>query len=133
MAKTDFKTIDEYIATLPTEVQAILQQVRQVIKAAVPAAEEVISYQIPAFTYHGWLFYISAHKQHFSISCPPPSAAFEAFKAELASYKQSKSAIQFPLDQPVPVDLLYQMAQVQASANEEKAKATPAKKKRAVE
>lgn len=129
MAKTDFKTIDEYIATFPAEVQAILQQVRQTIKAAVPAAEEVISYQIPAFTYHGWLLYFSAYKHHFSISCPPPFAVFEAFKAELASYKQSKSAVQFPLDQPVPVDLLYRMAQFQARVNEEKAKAKPAKKK----
>lgn len=129
MAKTDFKTVDDYIQTFPKDVRAILEQIRQTIQKAVPEAEEVISYQIPAFKYHGWIFYFSAHKKHFSLSCPPPCAAFEAFKEELSGYKQSKSAVQFPLDEPVPVKLLHNMAQVQAKENLQKSKADSEKPK----
>jgi uncharacterized protein YdhG (YjbR/CyaY superfamily) len=67
MAKTDFKTPDDYIQTLPKDVQTILNEVRQTIQKAVPEAEEVISYQIPAFKYHGWIFYVSAYQKHFSL------------------------------------------------------------------
>jgi len=117
MAKTDFKTVDEYISTFPPDTQAVLQQVRQAIKAAVPEAEEVISYQIPALKYHGWIFYFAAFKSHFSLSCPPPFTVFDSFKDELAGYKRSKSAIQFPLDEPVPVDLISRMAEFRAAEN----------------
>jgi uncharacterized protein YdhG (YjbR/CyaY superfamily) len=132
MAKTDFKNADEYLATLPKQVQQVLEQVRQTIRAAVPEAEEVISYQIPAFNYHGWVFYYSAYKQHFSLSCPPPFTVFEVFKQELSVYKRSKSTIQFPLDQPVPVKLIGAMAQYRAKENLErdvKPKKEVAKKK----
>jgi uncharacterized protein YdhG (YjbR/CyaY superfamily) len=128
MAKTDFKTIHEYIQTFPQDVQDILEQVRQTIHKAVPEAEEVISYQIPAFKFHGWVFYFSAHKKHYSLSCPPPFTVFEAFKKDLSAYEVSKSAIQFPLDKPVPVKLIQQMAQYRAKENLERDK-TKAKKK----
>ena len=127
MAKTDFKSADEYLATLPEHSRDVLQQVRQTIQAAVPEAEEVISYQIPAFKHHGFVFYISAHKNHFSLSCPPPFAVFEAFADELAPYEISKSAIRFPLDAPVPVDLIHRMAQFRAEENAAREK-TKAKK-----
>ncbi len=117
MAKTDFKTIDEYIETFPKEIQEILQTVRRTINEAVPGAEEVISYQIPAIKFHGWIFYFSAYKSHYSLSCPPPFAAFTKFKKELSRYKQSKSVVQFPLDEPVPVSLIRDMAKHQASEN----------------
>jgi uncharacterized protein YdhG (YjbR/CyaY superfamily) len=117
MAKTDFKTPDEYIQTLPKDVQEILQQVRQAIQKAVPEAEEVISYQIPAFKYHGWIFYYSAYKKHFSLSCPPPYTFVEAFKKELSGYKISKSTIQFPFDKGVPVELIQQMSEYRAKEN----------------
>jgi uncharacterized protein YdhG (YjbR/CyaY superfamily) len=117
MAKTDFKTPDDYIQTLSKDVQAILNEVQQTIQEAVPEAEEVISYQIPAFKYHGWIFYVSAYKKHFSLSCPPPFTAFEEFKKELSPYQQSKSTIQFPLDKPVPVKLISQMSKYRAKQN----------------
>jgi uncharacterized protein YdhG (YjbR/CyaY superfamily) len=119
MAKTDFKSAEEYISTFPADVQKILQTVRMTIRDAVPDAEEVISYQIPAFHYHGWIFYYSAYKSHFSLSCPPPFAVFEAFKKELSIYKMSKSTIQFPFEQPIPVTLIRDMSLYQAKINSE--------------
>jgi uncharacterized protein YdhG (YjbR/CyaY superfamily) len=116
MAKTDFQSADEYIQTFPADKQAILQQVREAIRKAVPGAEEVISYQIPAFRLHGgWVFYYSMYTSHFSLACPPPFAAFREFAKELSRYKQSKSAVNFPLDEPVPVKLIGQMAKFQAA------------------
>ncbi len=123
MAKTDFKNMDEYIGTFPKDVQDILEQIRQTIKAAVPEAEEVISYQIPAFKFYGWIFYFSAYKNHYSLSCPPPFTVFDAFKEALSPYAISKSAIKFPLDRPVPVQLIHQMAQYRAKENLETGKA----------
>lgn len=123
MAKTDFKTIDEYLASLPEASQKALQTVRQAIKKAVPEAEEVISYQVPAFKYHGWLFYMSGYKNHYSLACPPPCDVFDAFKKELSGHKRSISTVQFPLDQPVPQQLIYDMAAYQAKRNA-KAKTT---------
>lgn len=128
MAKTDFKNVDEYISTFSKEVQAILQQIRQTIKEAVPEAEEVINYQIPAFKFHGWVFYFSAYKNHYSLSCPPPFTVFDAFKEALSPYEISKSTIKFPLDQPVPVELIHQMAQYRANENLERDKAKTKKK-----
>jgi hypothetical protein len=84
MAKTDFKTIDDYIATFDGDDAAGLQAIRKAILSAVPDAEERISYQIPAFHRDGWIFYMSAHAHHFNLACPPPSAAFEAFEDALA-------------------------------------------------
>ena len=134
MAKTDFKTADEYIATFPDNVQKVLRTVQQTIRKAVPDADadadadETISYQIPAFKSHGgWVFYYSAHAKHFSLSCPPPFTVFDAFEADLARYKRSKSTIQFPLDEPVPVKLITAMAQYRAKQHLE-AEARKAKK-----
>lgn len=115
MAKTDFKTIDEYIATFSPDIQKILQLVRQTIHEAVPEAEEVISYQLPAFKYHGFILYFGAYKNHFSISSPPPT--FEVFKDELSAYTVSKSAVQFPYDKPVPVQLIKKIAKYRAEQN----------------
>lgn len=130
MAKTDFKSADEYIGTFPPEKQAILREVRAAIRKAVPEAEEVISYQIPAFkSGKGWIFYYSMFSGHYSLACPPPFAAFKEFADRLAQYKQSKSAVNFPLDRPVPAKLITQMAQFQArslaaaTAEKDKAKA----------
>ena len=117
MAKTDFKSVDEYIATQPKDVQAILRRVRSAIRKAVPDAEEMISYQIPAYRFHGWVVYFSGHKNHYSLSCPPPFSVFTAFKEELSPYEVSKSAIRFPIDQPVPVKLIGDMARYRANEN----------------
>ncbi len=128
MAKTDFKTPGEYISTFPQDVQAILESVRQAIQSAVPEAEEVISYQIPAFKYHGWVLYYSAYKSHYSLSCPPPFTVFDRFQEELSPYEISKSAIKFPLDKPVPVQLISDMAAYRAKENLERASKKGTKK-----
>ncbi len=118
MAKTDFRSFDEYAATFSADVQDVLRQVRAAILAGVPeGAEEVISYQVPAIKFHGFVFYYSAYDKHFSLSCPPPFAAFTEFADELSGYKQSKSAVQFPYGQPVPTDLITRMARYQAEQN----------------
>lgn len=121
MAKTDFQTVDEYIGTFPDDVQRNLEAIRQVIKEAEPEAEEVISYQIPAYRYHGMLIFFSAHKKHYSISVPPPNAVFDVFQEQLTGYKISKSAIQFPMDMPVPLDLLGDIVRLRAKENLERA------------
>ena len=116
MAKTDYKNADEYLATFEPGIRKILETVRRTIRSAVPGAEEVISYQIPAFKLNGgWVFYYSGYKAHYALSCPPPFAAFKAYAKELAPYKKSVSTVQFPYDQPVPVALITQMAKHQAA------------------
>jgi len=111
MAKTDFKCADEYIAAQPAAAREVLRTVRQTIRDAVPDAEEVISYQLPAFKLNGgWIFYLGGFKNHFSLACPPPLTHVEAFKEQLARYEVTKSAIRFPLSEPVPVELIAEMA-----------------------
>jgi uncharacterized protein YdhG (YjbR/CyaY superfamily) len=117
MASKKFETPGEYIKSFSPAVQAILTTIRKTVQKAVPDAEEVISYNIPAFKSHGWVLYYSAYTNHFSISCPPPFTIFEAFKKELAPYEQSKSAIRFPLDKPVPTKLLTEIAKFRAKEN----------------
>ena len=122
MAKTRFTSVEDYLATLTAQQRAALEEVRAAILAGVPAgAEEVISYQIPAVKHHGFVFYYSAYARHFSLSCPPPFAAFSAFAEELARYKRSKSAVQFPYAEPVPTDLITRMSRFQAEQNQARA------------
>ena len=130
MAKTDFKTPDEYIAAAPEADRPGLEAIRKAIRDAVPDAEEVISYQIPAFRTAdaGWIFYYSVHTSHFSLACPPPCPEREAFATELAPYKMSKSAIQFPKSQPLPLKLISDMAAFRVREGAERAKAKPKKK-----
>jgi uncharacterized protein YdhG (YjbR/CyaY superfamily) len=114
MAKTDFKSVDEYIATHPEHVQAILQRVRSTIREAVPGAEEVISYQIPAYKVVGRpVLYFAGWKQHYSLY-PVTEQLVEAFKDDLAPYKVDKGTIRFPLSQPVPVKLIERIAKFRA-------------------
>ncbi|TXJ26812.1 MAG: DUF1801 domain-containing protein [Chitinophagaceae bacterium] len=117
MATTKFKTVEEYIDSHSKEVQKVLHSVQKAIQQAVPEAEEVISYQMPAFKFHGWIFYYSAYANHYSLSCPPPFTVFEKFKNDLASYEVSKSAIKFPFTKPVPIKLIKQMAKFRADQN----------------
>ncbi len=120
MAKTDYQSVDEYIGTFPDDVQANLMQVRKAIRSAVPDAEEVISYQIPAYRHHGFVMYFSAYKKHIAITCPPPFTVFEAFADQLASYKKSKTTVQLPLNQPMPTQLIHDLAAFRAKENEER-------------
>ncbi|WP_221469094.1 iron chaperone [Cohnella nanjingensis] len=121
-SKTKFETTDAYIGTFPKDVQDGLEQIRQTIQQAVPEAEEVISYQLPAFQYHGMLIYYSAYKNHYSLSFPPPFRIFEVFQTQLAPYEVSKTTIQLPMDQPLPLDLVGELAKYRAQENAEKAK-----------
>jgi uncharacterized protein YdhG (YjbR/CyaY superfamily) len=117
MAKNPFRTVDEYIASFPEDVGQGLEKIRQTIKQVKPEAEEVISYNIPAFKYHGWLIYFSAYKAHYAISFPPPFTVFKKFEKELAPYKVSTSAIQFPFSKPFPFELIRNMVEFRAKEN----------------
>jgi uncharacterized protein YdhG (YjbR/CyaY superfamily) len=114
MAKTDFKSVNEYIASKPKEVRTILQRVRNTIRKAVPAVEEGISYQIPAYKLNGGLvLYFAGWKRHYSLY-PAGAGLVAAFKDELESYELSKGTIRFPLSEPVPVDLIERIAKFRA-------------------
>jgi uncharacterized protein YdhG (YjbR/CyaY superfamily) len=102
--KKELKTIDEYIATFPKNIQSILEELRQAIKKSAPEAEETISYQMPAFKLNGILVWFAAFKNH--IGFYPKTSAIEAFKRELSNYEVSKGTIRFPLDKPIPLDLV---------------------------
>lgn len=107
MAKTDFKTIDEYQTTFPVEIQERMQQIRKIVHEMVPGVEEVISYQIPAFKIGKFfLIYYSAYSNHISLSSPWSDELLKEFSDDLKGYKVSKSAIQLPNDQPLPTDLI---------------------------
>lgn len=96
--------IDDYISNFPVNVQSILKQLRLTISNVAPNAKETISYQMPTFTLHGNLVHFAAHKNHIGLY-PNPSG-IEAFKNELELYKTSKGAIQFPIDKPLPLDII---------------------------
>lgn len=114
MSKSTFKTIDEYISAFPKEVQVVLQKIRQAISEAVPEAEESISYKMPVFNLHGtYLVYFAAWKNHISLY--PGTAGMEAaFAHELSDFMSSKSTIKFPLNQPIPYELIGKIAAFRA-------------------
>ena len=98
------QTIDAYIAGFPEDVQAILQQVRRTIHEAAPEATEAISYQMPTFKLNGNLVHFGAFKSH--IGFYPVPSGMAAFQDDLAAYKQGKGSVQFPLNKPMPLDLI---------------------------
>jgi uncharacterized protein YdhG (YjbR/CyaY superfamily) len=112
-------TIDEYIAGFPEDIQVILQKIRKTIKDAAPNAQETISYQMPTFKLHGNLVHFSAFKNH--IGFYPVPSGIEKFKAELTVYKQGKGSVQFPVDQPIPFDLIRRIVIFRAEENLKKA------------
>ena len=123
MAKTDFTSVDEYIATHSDEVQAILSCVRSAIRNAVPGAEEMISYQIPTYKLQGGaVLYFAGLKRHYSLY-PASDRMLRAFRNELAPYKISKGTIRFPLFEPVPVKLIADIAKFRAKEGADRAKA----------
>ncbi len=112
-------TIDEYIAQFSSDMQKKLQQVRETIRAAAPEAQEKISYQLAAFTLNGNLVYFGGFKDH--IGFYPIPSGIEAFKEELSKYKQGKGSVQFPLDQPLPLDLIRRIVLFRVEENKRKA------------
>lgn len=131
MAKTDFKSVDQYIAAQPETHQGVLERVRSTIRAALPGAEEAISYQIAAYRLQGYaVIYFAGWKQHYSLY-PVTARLVAAFPDELASYKVSQGTIRFPLSEPVPVKLIERIAKFRAKevAGREKAKVAAPKKR----
>lgn len=123
MAKTDYKTIDEYQSVFPAELQERMQAIREIVHKVAPEAEEVISYQIPCFKYKGYLIYYSAYAKHISLSHPFSEALLEKFSKELKQYKVSKSAIQLPNNEPLPVELIERIIAFRKKENEDTFKA----------
>jgi len=112
-------TIDEYIAGFPAETQVLLQQVRATVQAAAPDATEAIRYAIPTFILNGNLVHFAGFKNHIGFY-PAPTGA-EAFKNELSVYKTGKGSVQFPLDQPMPLDLISRIVQFRVAEVSQKA------------
>ena len=114
MAKSPFKSVDDYIAARPKAVQGILKRVRNTIRKAVPRAAESISYNIPAYKLNGErVIYFAGWKQHYSLY-PAIGRLVAEFKVELAPYEISKGTIRFPLSDPVPVKLIERIAKFRA-------------------
>jgi uncharacterized protein YdhG (YjbR/CyaY superfamily) len=120
MMTTKPASIDEYIAAFPQDVQQILQQVRATIREAAPEAKEKISYAMPAFTLHGNLIYFAGYKNHIGLY--PTPGGIDEFKEELSNYKGAKGSVQFPLDKPMPLDLITRITKFLVKRNLEKAK-----------
>lgn len=107
--------IDQYIETFPSNVQVVLKQLREIIRNAAPEAEEVISYKMPAYKQNGMLVYFAGYKNH--IGFYPTGTGIEAFKEEFTPYKWSKGAVQFPIDKPLPVELITRIVQFRIKYN----------------
>ena len=114
-SQNQIKSIDEYINTFPIEIQKILESLRKIIKKAAPKAEETISYKIPTFKLNGNLVHFAAFKNH--IGFYPTPSGIEKFKKELSVYETSKGTIRFPLDQPVPFDLVKKIVEFRVREN----------------
>lgn len=114
--KAQFKNIDEYIATSPDNSQEILRKIRKIIKESAPDAEEAISYGMPTFKLNGNLVHFAAYKNHIGFY-PTPSGII-AFKEELSSYKQAKGSVQFPIDEPIPYDIIKNIVMFRVTENE---------------
>ncbi len=128
MAKTDFKSVDEYLATHPPKARAILRRVRSVIRKALPRAQEAISYQIPTYRLHGtYVVYFAGWKEHYSLY-PASGRLVAALRAELAPYKVNKGTIRFPLSEPVPAGLITRIVKLLAKEAAERAKVKAAAK-----
>lgn len=113
-------SIDTYIAGFPMETQLILKKIRSTISDAAPQATETINYQIPTFTFNGNLVHFAAFKNH--IGFYPTPSGMTAFAKELSAYKGAKGSVQFPLDQPIPYDLIARIVRFRVKENEQKAR-----------
>ena len=117
------KSVDEYINSFPADIMSKLKQLRKTIRATAPKAEELISYGIAGYKYQGMLIYFAGFKNHISVYPAPRSV--NAFKKELSAYKGGKGTVQFPLDKPIPFDLVKRIILFRMKENE--AKAAPKK------
>jgi uncharacterized protein YdhG (YjbR/CyaY superfamily) len=123
MAKTDFKSVDDYLASQPEAARAVLEKVRTTIRKALPGADETISYQIPTYKLDGGaVIYFAGWKKHYSLY-PATAAIIESLKNDLAPYEVEKGTIRFPLSQRVPVKLIGQIVKLRAKEVAAKKKA----------
>ena len=121
MAKTDFKSIDEYIAACPTDSQVYLREIRKLIHALVPDAKEKISYQMACFELNGRnLIHFAGWKKHVSLY--PVPAGSEAFERQIAKYAGGKGTLKFPLDEPFPLKLIERVVRLHLAINKKKTK-----------
>ena len=118
--KKPFVSIDEYIRTFPKPVRKKLLELRGTIKELAPDAEEKISYQMPTFCLNGNLVHFAAYAKH--IGFYPTSSGISVFKSKLAKYKSSKGAVQFPIDEPLPIGLIKQIVKFRVAENMKKEK-----------
>ncbi|MFD0619751.1 iron chaperone [Paenibacillus sp. GCM10027629] len=126
--KTTYESIDHYISTFPLDIQEILESIRQVIREAAPEAAEKISYQMPTFAQQGNVVHFAAFKHH--IGFYPAPSGIEEFEQELAPYKAGKGTIQFPIGQPMPMELIAKIVKFRVAENLAKAEQKAAKKKK---
>ncbi len=112
--KTNYTSIDHYISEQPLAVQPLLEKIRTTIREVAPEATEVISYQIPTFKMKKNLVHFAAFKNH--IGFYPGAEAIVAFEKELGSYKTSKGAIQFPIENPLPLAIITKITQYRISS-----------------
>jgi len=119
--QTGPKNMDEYIAGFPKDVQGKLKRIRATIRKAAPDAEETISYKMPTFILKGYLVYFAAYKKHIALY-PAPTGS-EKFNKELSLYRAEKSSVRFPLDKPIPYDLISQIVKLRVKENLRRARA----------
>ena len=119
-------TIDSYISAAPAEVRPILEEVRATIRKAAPGAEETIKYRLPTFVLHGNLVHFGAFKNHIGFYATPGGHA--AFRKELSAYEGAKGSVQFPLKEPMPLDLITRMVKFRVKENMARQAAKPKKR-----
>jgi uncharacterized protein YdhG (YjbR/CyaY superfamily) len=124
--KVTYASIDDYISQAPPEVQGILTTLQELIREEAPDASEKISYQMPTFELHGNLVHFAAFQKH--IGFYPVPSGIEAFKEELSEYKGAKGSVQFPLDKPIPYDLIRRIVRFRVEENRQKAEEKAAEK-----
>lgn len=116
--ENSFITIDDYINSFPKDIQGLLEQIRLTIKNAAPEAIETINYKMPTFQFNGNLVHFAAYKQH--IGFYPAPSGIEAFRKDLSEYRWAKGSVQFPLDKPIPLDLIAEIVKFRVMENSKK-------------
>lgn len=126
--KLTFTNTGAYIDSFTGDSKVLLKQLRSTIRKAAPEAEEVISYNMPAYKFHGMLVYFAGHKNH--IGFYPGASGIEAFKNELADYKWAKGSVQFPINKPIPLELVTRIVVFRVKENLIKAGLRAGKRKK---
>jgi len=116
--KKNCSTIDEYVKGFPYEIQKKLEEIRAAVKTIAPDAEEKISYQMPTFYLNGNLVHFAAYKNHIGFYAIP--SGIKAFEQELKGYKSGKGSVQFPIDQPLPMELIRRIVEFRVEENRRK-------------